>query len=162
MLTLNSLAPGRSEWNFKCVVFKPILVIDGYSTVLVLWNCPQMNGYISLDLTDKSILVWVMTWCGRTTSHYLSQCWLSSVMIALFLDEYFLILKGFPNTNTNIFSCDQAALRTPLSVCPSVTSFSLCSWHRIATKFSGVITNDKSDIHAKVQGHRSNFKVTRL
>ena len=59
-------------------------------------------------------------------------------------------------------SCDQAALRTPLSVCLSATPFSLCSWHHITTKFSGVITNDKSDVHAKGQGHRSNFKVTRL
>ena len=70
------------------------------------------------------------------------------------------------------FSCDQAALRKPLSfclsvclsvrpsVCLSVTPFSLCSRHRIITKFSGVITNDKSDIHAKGQGHRSKIKVT--
>ena len=58
----------------------------------------------------------------------------------------------------DIFSCDQAALRTPLSVCPSVclsvTPFSLCSCHRIATKFSGVITNDKS-VKVKVIGQRS-------
>ena len=61
--------------------------------------------------------------------------------------------------NTIVFSCDQAALRTSLSVCLSVclsvTPFSLCSSHRIATKFSGVITNDKSDVHAKGQGERS-------
>ena len=30
------------------------------------------------DLTDdKSTLVQVMAWCRQTTSHYLSQCWLS-------------------------------------------------------------------------------------
>ena len=76
------------------------------------------------------------------------------------------------------FSCDQAALRTPLSVCLSVrpsvrpsvclsvclsvTPFSLCFCHRIATKFSGVITNEKSDVHAKDQGHRSKVKVTKV
>ena len=70
-------------------------------------------------------------------------------------------------------SCDQAALRTPLSVCLSVclsvTPFSLCSSHRIIMKFSGVITTDKSDVHAKGQGqgsrsHRSkpNLIVSRL
>ena len=37
----------------------------------------------------------------------------------------------------------------------SVTPFWLCSHHRIITKFSGVITNDRSDVHAKGQGHRS-------
>ena len=36
----------------------------------------------------------------------------------------------------------------------------LCSHHRIIMKFSGVITNDKSDVHAKGQGQRSKVKVT--
>ena len=65
-----------------------------------------------------------------------------------------------------IFSCDQAALRTPLSVCLpiclSVTPFSLCFCHRIITKFSGVIANDRSDVHAKRQGYKSKVKVTEV
>ena len=48
------------------------------------------------------------------------------------------------------------------SVCPSVTPFSPCSHHRIIMKFSGVITNDKSDVHAKGQGQRSKVKVTEV
>ena len=47
------------------------------------------------------------------------------------------------------------------SVRPSVTPFSPCSHHRIM-KFSGVITNDKSDVHAKGQGQRSKVKVTEV
>ena len=46
------------------------------------------------------------------------------------------------------------------SVRLSVTPFWLCSHHRIIMKFSGVITNDKSDVHAKGQGQRSKVKVT--
>ena len=73
----------------------------------------------------------------------------------------------------HIFSCDQAALWMVRSVrlavclsvylavclsvclsvrpsfCLSVTPFWLCSHHRIIMKFSGVITNDRSDVHAK-------------
>ena len=49
-----------------------------------------------------------------------------------------------------------------LSVCPSVTPFWLCSHHRIIVKFSGVITNDKSDVYAKGQGQRSKIKVTEV
>ena len=49
-----------------------------------------------------------------------------------------------------------------LSVRPSVTPFSLCFHHRIIMKFSGVITNDKSDVHAKDQGQRSKVKVTEV
>ena len=72
------------------------------------------------------------------------------------------------------FSCDQAALWMVQSVCPSVrpsvclsvclsvTPFWLCSHHPIIMKFSGVITSDKSDVHAKGQGQRSKVKVTEV
>ena len=69
-----------------------------------------------------------------------------------------------------LFSCDQAAIwlvqSVRPSVCPSVrlsvTPFSPCSHHHIIMKFSGVITNDKSDVHAKGQGQRSEVKVTEV
>ena len=69
-----------------------------------------------------------------------------------------------------IFSCDQAALQmvfsVRLSVCPSVrpsvTPFWLCSHQRIIMKFSGVITNDQSKVHAKGHGQRSKVKVTEV
>ena len=65
-----------------------------------------------------------------------------------------------------IFSYDQAALwmvqSVRLSVCSSVTAFWLCSHHRIIMKFSGVITNDRSGVHAKGQGQRSKVKVTEV
>ena len=48
------------------------------------------------------------------------------------------------------------------SVRLSVTPFSLCSHHRNIMKFSGVITNDKSDVHAKGPGQRSKVKVTEV
>ena len=48
------------------------------------------------------------------------------------------------------------------SVRPSVTPFWPCSHHRIIMKFSTVISNDKSDVHAKGQGRRSKVKVTEV
>ena len=72
---LNSLAPRRFERNFRKVIFKLILVIDvwGISCEIVLTWMPQ-------DLTDdKSSLVQVMAWCCQATSHYLNQCWPSSL-----------------------------------------------------------------------------------
>ena len=45
---------------------------------------------------------------------------------------------------------------------PSVTPFWLRSHHRIIMKFSGVITNDQSQVHAKGQGQRSKVKVTEV
>ena len=65
-----------------------------------------------------------------------------------------------------LFSCDQAALWMVQSfLLPfrlSVTPFWLCSHHRIIMKFSGVITSDRSDVHAKGQGQRSKVKVTEV
>ena len=55
----NSLAPGKFEWNFIYVIFKPSLVIDGWGISLeiaLIW--------LSLDFTnDQSILVQVIAWC---------------------------------------------------------------------------------------------------
>ena len=48
------------------------------------------------------------------------------------------------------------------SVCPSVTPFWLCSHHRIIMKFLGVITSDRSDVHANGQDQRSKVKVTEV
>ena len=49
-----------------------------------------------------------------------------------------------------------------LSVCLSVTPFWLCSQHHIIMKFSGVITKDQGNVHAKGQGQRSKVKVTEV
>ena len=70
-----------------------------------------------------------------------------------------------------VFRCDQAAIRTLITVCPSVymsvclsirpsvTPFWQCSCHRIILKFSGVITIDRHDVHAKGQGQRGHDPI---
>ena len=71
-LWVNSLAPVKFEWNFRHVILKQILVIDGwgiYCEIALIW--------MSLDFTDdQSTLVQGMAWCRQATSHYLSQFWL--------------------------------------------------------------------------------------
>ena len=66
---LNSLAPGRSEYDSKNMIFNFDLLIGIFRSSYdnVLW-------WMSQDLTDaKSALV-------QATSHYLSQCWFSSLL----------------------------------------------------------------------------------
>ena len=71
LILVKSLAPGKFEWNFIHVIFKQILVIDGWGIC-----CEIALIWMSLDFTDdQSTLVQVMAWCGQATSHYLSQCW---------------------------------------------------------------------------------------
>ena len=75
---INSLAPGKFEWNFRHVIFKQILLIDGWGI-----SCEIALLWTSLDFTDdQSTLVqvnYVMAWCRQATSHYLSQWWLRSM-----------------------------------------------------------------------------------
>ena len=49
-----------------------------------------------------------------------------------------------------------------LSVLLSVTPFWLCSHHCIIMKFSGVITKDRGNVHAKGKGSRSKVKLTEI
>ena len=73
---LNLLAPGKFEWNFIYVIFKWILVIDGWCI-----SCEIDLILMSLDFTDdQSTLAQVMVWCHQATSHYLSQCWPGSLL----------------------------------------------------------------------------------
>ena len=68
---INSLAPGKFQWNFRQAIFKQILVFDGsgiYCEIAIIW--------LSLGFNDnQSTLVQAMAWCRQATSHYLSQCW---------------------------------------------------------------------------------------
>ena len=60
------LAPGRSEFDSKNVIFNLVLLIGilRSSHDNVFWWMPQ-------DLTDdKSTLVQAMDWCRQATSHY--------------------------------------------------------------------------------------------
>ena len=66
---INSKTPGKFELNFRYVIFKRILVIDGCGI-----SCELALIWMPLDFTDdQSILVQVMAWCRQATSHYLSR-----------------------------------------------------------------------------------------
>ena len=72
---VNSLAPGSFKFEFRYVIFKPILVNGGWGIsyeIALRWMPQDLNN-------DKSTLVQVMAWCRQATSHYLSQCWLRSM-----------------------------------------------------------------------------------
>ena len=67
---LKLIGPWEIE-NFIYVIFKRILVIDGWGI-----SCEIALIWMSLDFTDdQSTLVQIMAWCRQATSHYLSQCW---------------------------------------------------------------------------------------
>ena len=74
-ISINSLAPGRPGCHFKTAIFNLVLVIGIFTS-----SNDNALRWMPWDLTDdKSTLVQVMTWCRQATSHYLSQCWPSSM-----------------------------------------------------------------------------------
>ena len=76
LLVFNSLSPGRSEFDSKNVIFNLVLLIGIFRS-----SHDNALQWMPQDLTDdKSTLVQVMAWCRQATSHYLSQCWLSSLL----------------------------------------------------------------------------------
>ena len=46
-IVFNSLAPGKLEWNFRYVIFKQMLLIDGWGM-----SCEIALIWISMDFTD--------------------------------------------------------------------------------------------------------------
>ena len=74
---VNLSVPCRCDSNFKCLFFKHILlnIVVSISSEIALWWMPE-------DLIDeKSTLVQVMACCHQATSHYLNQCWPSSLTL---------------------------------------------------------------------------------
>ena len=71
---INSLDPRESGCNFRSAIFNIVLLIGIFRIYDDFrWLMPQ-------ELTDdESTLVQVMAWCRKATSHYLSQCWPTSL-----------------------------------------------------------------------------------
>ena len=74
--TFNSLAPGRPGCHFKNTIFNHVLLIGFFRSAND--DAPRWMPWNLTD--DKSTLVQVMAWCCQATSHYLSQCWPSSML----------------------------------------------------------------------------------
>ena len=75
MCRVKSLAPGRPGCHFKTAIFNLVLLIGIFTSFK-----DNALRWMPRDLTDdKSTLVQVMGWCRQATSHYLNQCWHSSM-----------------------------------------------------------------------------------
>ena len=75
-ILLKSLAPGRPRSHFKTAIFNLVLLIGIFTS-----SIDNPLRWMQWDLTDdKSTLDQVMAWCRQATSHYLNQCWPSSML----------------------------------------------------------------------------------
>ena len=97
-----------------------------------------------------------------------SRCFQGKRTIFARVSHFYLLFYLRPSSSTNGIFRPSACPSVRLFVCPSVrlsvclSHLWLCSLHRIIMKFSGVITNDQSKVHAKGQGQKSKVKVTEV
>ena len=71
IMPLNSLSPGRFEWNFRQVILKQNSVFDAWAI-----SCEIVLRLIWMDSACIiSTMVQVMAWCRHATSYYLTQSW---------------------------------------------------------------------------------------
>ena len=130
-------------WNDACS-----LMLLRRGALLFSRSSVKYQGHTALKIVEFDP-DWTFPDCNSSFNSPMATKWCTELEVAL---------KRCPI----VFSCDQAALWMVQSVCPSVTPFWLCSHHHIIMKFSGVITSDKSDVHAKGQGQRSKVTVTEV
>ena len=65
--TRGAFAPSGLEYKFNYIIFKLILLIDGWSI-----SHEISPRYISLDvINDTSTMFHLIAWCSQATSHYL-------------------------------------------------------------------------------------------
>ena len=91
------------------------------------------------------------------------KAWCSIKEVPYYFSRSYINFQGHMSWKINELDQIWARLlgRSQLSN-PSDLPCWLCSHHRIIMKFSGVITNDQSKVHAKGQGQRSKVKVTEV
>ena len=96
-------APCRAEvgsqgWLAWCTGFR----IQPRNVITEVFLVKLPSNELSLDLTDDRLtLILVMAWCHKATSHYLSQCWPSS------MSPYDIIWPQWVNSSppSNIIWC---------------------------------------------------------
>ena len=83
---MNSLAPGKFEWNFRYLILQIISVSDGWGI-----SCELVLRWMSLDLTDdKSSLVQVMAWCRQYQTQKQNFSFKEFYLKMLFAIAYFV------------------------------------------------------------------------
>ena len=115
----NSLAPGKSGCDSKNGIFNLVLLIGIFRS-----SHDNALQWMPQDLTDdKSTLVQVMAWCHQATSHYLSQCWLSS------LSSYGIARPQWVNQEGPVDLVDIDTFQPRRSCWPQVATYPKLTWH---------------------------------
>ena len=118
-------------------------------------SAQQFYGLLRCDLYYRFDGIWCLLWIFLAATKQLYEWFSPSVCTGNWSS-----LSLPVQTCIMLWVCSYWEMS--VSVCLSVTPFSLCSFHRIIMKFSEVITIGRSDVHEKGQSQRSKVKVTEV
>ena len=156
----------RSSWWSMMIMMITTIMINDHQFVSVNIN---LSIIVLSSLLQSLLLILLLLLLLLSSSSSSSLLlWLLSLWLILSLWSllllFFLLLIIFLAATKQLYEWYFLSVRLSvrLSVCLSVTPFWLCSHHRIIMKFSGVITTDQGNVHAKGQGQRSKVKVTEV
>ena len=89
---VDSLVPGKVEWNFRHVIFKQIVVSGGWGIA-----CEIALIWMSLDFTDdQSTLIQVVAWCRSGFGNWHLPPILSLLLGHMMANEPYLTHFMFP------------------------------------------------------------------
>ena len=152
-----------------CMIVVFIILLEYSEPFFRYMNLHSMKSYNRNSLITGTCIMASLHWKWPSTStshHDVVVFQLGTEIILVIRVQVCNIMFPFPFIGGFLAATKQLYEWFSPSVCPSVclsvTPFWLSSHHRIIMKFSGVITNDRSDVHAKGQGQRSKVKVTKV
>ena len=150
----NSLAPGGSGSYIKSAICELMLQIYAHKSI----NEVVVSCMAQITVDDWST-VQIIALNKKANSRFL--VYIQTQSSALWtLASIFPGHWAFLAANKQLY--EWYFLSVCLSVCLSVTPFWLCSHHRFIMKFSGLITTDQGNVHARGLGQRSKGKVTEV
>ena len=157
-------------WNYKNCCAQPWLWFRILQALRWSWECIRYFLFYwyrilfwNFEICIISLFSFGWWYTLMKNKHQISLCLGLKKMANI---SQITFSNGFSLKKISLSVCQSVCLFVCLclSVCLSVpfTPFSLCSHHGIIMKFSGVITNKRSDVYANGQSQKSKVKVTEV
>ena len=130
------------RWHFVYDILKCIFLNEKLSIL----NKTSLECVPKGLIDDRSALVQVMAWCRQATSHYLNQCWPSSMMlghIALIKDQLWYYIPGLISIHNSLINHTAAMCLRTLSqrtlLNSILTSRSSCKYRGVNSLPTGYV-----------------------
>ena len=138
--------PGTAYWNMGHTA--------GTLRKIGIYLLLRNNRHIDVPWNISKIFYWIFFFCSTHGFDIELYDILYSILCKLYI-----LRAQYPASASMKLRIFQVIFLTDTGFCSEILKYTLMT---CLTKFSGVISNDRSDVYAKVQGQRSTIKVTEV